>query len=259
VERSKPRIDTSTLASLIFRTPELDKAQIGNLLVGNDDLMRRFLERFYFLEIRLDEALRMFLLAVRLPASPDSSDYLLQGFAERYWTINRHTMGEDRDFTYALVKSIIQLNDAWYGIYGFSTPNHAITFDIWVGSLRGRDVGTGMLRGIYEGIKGERLGEAICAGDAREERRVEVIPKVPGRLTVGEWSEVVRVKIDQVDVGFGVRLLGEGMEFEPEILDFSTSTEVGFRFRGTGLGVKSIVFHRLGSNAYVFCQVICLS
>lgn len=257
VERSNPRVDAVTLASLIFKTPELDRTQIGMLLAGNDRLMRAFVDRFHFSGIRIDDALRMFLLAVRLPGDPTAGETLLRGFAHRYFEANRDIISYSRDIAEDLVLWIMQLNDSLYGMYGFALPNHAITLDLVISVWQSKDphqlVHQSLLSDIYSSLKAARIDQALMSSqESKYGRQVEMVPsRLPSKMTYEEWSDEIVLRIPERDERFQIRLLGEGLEFQPELLDFGRGREQKFRVRGLSLGTKSILFDRAGANAYV--------
>jgi hypothetical protein len=255
VERSNPRVDTATLANLVFKTAELDKSQIGNLLASDQNLLKGYMELFPFADVRIDTALRMLLLSLRLPSDSLATERLLAGFADQYWIANNHRDSLDKDALTELMKAVIQLNDALYGMYGFATPNHAVTADIWISTWKGRDIDGivpyEVLERIYNGVRAGRLDQALSQEEKHREKKIEVIPKVPARLTLGTWSNEIRIKVEQPNDKLRIRLSGEGLEFEPEWLDFSENNEVGFRVRGSSLGIKSIFFYRVGHDALV--------
>ncbi|WVQ80725.1 hypothetical protein IAT38_002830 [Cryptococcus sp. DSM 104549] len=257
VERSNPKVDSVTLASLIFKTPELDKAQIGAILAGNEVLMRAFVERFHFVGVRIDEALRLFLLSLRLPTEPTSCETLLRGFAHSYHEANVKRVTYDRELAADLVLAIIQFNDMLYSTFGFALPNHAITRETFISAFRSKDpqglVPDELLRDVYTSIRGQRLVQALSAVEAPLAREVVVTPaRIPPKLTYNVWSERIYVSIPTADPLFKIKLHGEGLEFDPPMLDFTTSAEESFRVRGTSLGTKSLLFERQGSNAALY-------
>lgn len=255
VERSNPRVDLVTLASLIFKTPELDRTQIGVLLSNDNDLMRAFIDRFHFSGIRIDDALRMFLLAVRLPTEATAAENLLRGFAHRYFEANRDIISFSRELAEDLVLWIMQLNDTLYGMYGFSLPNHAITLDVVISAFQSKDphhlVHPSLLSDIYTSLKRSCIDQALTMEEeSKYGRRVVLNPsKLPSKLTYNVWSDWVTISIPERDDQFQIRLLGEGLEFEPTILEFGRTKEQRFRVKGSSLGTKSILFDRSGSNA----------
>lgn len=254
VERSTNRFDSITLASLLFKTPELDKTQLGYLLCSNEKLLRAYIDRFKFHGVRIDEALRAFLLSIRMPQDPNDSETLLRVFAYRYFEINRDIVSFDRDLAADLVLSIVQLNDALYGTFGFALPNHAITKDIFVSAFHSKDprllVPDDLLGTIYSSIRSQALIQSLGSNQASQARGWTVTPsRHQTRLTYGVWSDPIEITIPHADPSFRLKLLGQGLECDPPMLDFASSPVQTFRVKGTSLGSKSLLFVRSGLNA----------
>ena len=263
VERSANKFDASTLAALLFKTPELDGAQLGMLLGDNEKLLHSFIDRFHFTGIQIDQALRMFLLSIRMPNDPNDSEDLFRGFAARYFEANRDIVSYDRDLASDLVLAMIQLNDALYGTFGFALPNRSITKEVFISAFHSKDhrtlVSDNLLSTVYDSIHSQPLDQALSYREANHARDVFVTPsRYQSRLTYGGWSEPVYISIPQADPEFRVRLLGEGLEFDPPLLDFTDDYEVSFRVRGTSLGPKTMLFERTGENALVPLPLQCI-
>ena len=246
VERSNPRVDVVTLASLLFKTPELDRTQLGVLLAGNDKLLKAFIDRFHFADVRVDDALRVLLLALRLPQ--EGGEAILQGFAQKYFEANRSIPGYDQVIETDLVLAITQLNDALYGMYGFAPRTVDFTEEAFVNDWRSKDprgiVADETLMDIYGSIRSNSLAPSEDTG-----YEVEMTPsKFPSRLTCGRWSDEIKIAMPKPDPDLEIKLLGDGLEFEPKVLHFH-GKEAVFRVRGTSLGQKSILFCRTGRNA----------
>ncbi len=282
-ERSQLQGDHATLASLLFKTPELDKEQLGAYLARRDKqaLLRAFVDRFHFQGVRIDDSLRMFLLSIRLPSATIACEALLYALAERWVAANRASVSFDAALAGELVLAIMQvristrsvifghvmtlicvsyhaqLNDAvnpgsGFGSFAFANP--AISIDDFVGAFRTKDieasVPTDLLEAIYMSIKRESLAQSLASSDARLLRQVIMTPaRLPTRLTLGQWSERIFVSIPKPDARFEVRLHGEGLAFDPPYLDFTSSTEESFRVMGTTLGARSFLMSRVGTNA----------
>ena len=224
VERSSPKVDSATLASLIFKTPELDRRQVGAFLSSDVRVLRAYVDRFHLRGIRIDDALRIFLLSIQL-----ESDVLLQGFAERYAAANEM----DQQFVMEVVWAMMQLND---------TPRSLTDFK---NLIRSSDplLDDEMLADIYDSIQTMPLNQAA---NSVEERPVAVTMR--SKVTIGAWSEMFSVSIPAPDPEFRVRLLGDGLEFDPPVLDFLTSRAF-FRVKGSALGTRTVLFDRIGPNA----------
>lgn len=253
-ERSNPKVDAPTLASLIFKTAELDKDKIGTLLAGNDKLLRAFLERFHFTGVRIDDALRMFLLSLRLPTESQPAVILLKGFARRYVESNTGEITFDVDMAADLVMSIMQLNDILHDMYGYAHPNPQITESSFIRSFQSRDpehtVPTELLGEIFRSLQAGCLDQALSAEEKDQERDVVVGPtRLPTKLTYNIWSEEIQISIPEPDPALKIRLWGEGLEFDPPVLHFAESKTRHFRVKGAVLGTKSMIFERTGANA----------
>lgn len=254
VERSAARFDATTLASLLFKTPDLDKAQLGRLLGGNEKLLKAFIHRFHFTGIRIDQALRMFLLSIRMPHDPNDAEALLRQFAYRYFDANQDLVSYDRELAAELVMATIQLNDSLYGTFGFTLPNRAITQDIFISAFHSKDpralVHDDLLARIFTSIYSRSLVQPLPSDENNRLRDIIVTPnRHQTRLTYGVWSEPIYISIPHADPSFEIKLIGEGLEFDPPLLDFERHSEVSFRVRGISLGTKTLLFERVGPNA----------
>ena len=255
VDRSSPKVDTTTLASLIFKTPELDKEKTGLLLSTNEAALTSFVDRFHLSGVVVEDAIRMFLLSVRLPGDPMATDTLLRGFADRYFEANSSLALFPRHLVYDLVIGMLELDDSLHGgTFGFALPNRAITAEVFIESFHSKDtqhlVPDDRLRSVFTSIYNNRLTQALSSEDAATLRSIDFVPpQLPARLTYNTWSDAVAVRIPTIDRDFRLRLMGEGLQFDPSVLDFQTNNEAVFRVRGVLLGTKSILFDRLGPNA----------
>ncbi|EIW73642.1 hypothetical protein TREMEDRAFT_67472 [Tremella mesenterica DSM 1558] len=257
IERSNPRVDTMALASLIFKTPELDKTQLGILLSKNESLRNHYIDRFHFTNIRLDEALRMLLLSIRLPSDMLSSEELLRCFSYRYHLSNRQNFTFSQELTYELVLSMMQLNDAIYSTFGFALPNHSITRDVFISAFRSKDrhssIPETLLIEMYGSIRHSSLLNSLSKDQSSHLRQINMIPnRLPTKLSFNIWSDTIRIIIPQPDPNFKIKLYGEGIEFDPPLLDFSSSSEMTFRIKGISLGPKTLLFQRKGQNAMLY-------
>ena len=220
--------------------------------------MEAFVDRFHFTRVRIDNALRMFLLSLRLPAERKASEILISGFVRGYTHANRETIAYDIDMGIGLVLSIMQLNDKLYGIYGFAKATGHSAEDEFVMTWQEQDpqelVSKEVLVGIYRSIKHQPLARALDSeAEKTQSRKVVIEPaRFPPKLTYNIWSEDICVSIPSLDPYLGIRLSGEGLEFEPPVLNFSHQPHAIFRVRGSSIGLKSIIFDRFDRNACVF-------
>jgi hypothetical protein len=253
-ERFGVNIDEATMAALVFKTPGFDKAQIGKLLCDNDKLKTAFLERFNFASVPIDEALRIFLLSLRLPPDANASQDLLHAFSQHWHKSNRNSLAYDSGKASDLVASMIQLNDALYGSFGRTSVNKAITLDVFTKSFDLKDpesqVPKNLLAEIYASIRKNALVHALSPREQGQALKVKVSPaSLSRKLTYGVWSDRICISIPEPDTAFQINLHGHGLDFDPPALDFSSSADQSFRVKGTSLGSKSMLFARLGANA----------
>lgn len=79
--------DTESLAAFFFeRSGRLNKKTLGEFLAKPEsiDILKAFINRFDFNELRPDEALRILLKAFRLPGEAQQIDRIVECFADRY-------------------------------------------------------------------------------------------------------------------------------------------------------------------------------
>lgn len=249
-ERFGVKVDATTIASLLYNTPEFDRAQIGKMLCGDDKLKAAFLDRFNFTGVPIDEALRIFLLSLRLPSDSSASQGLLQAFAHTYQQVNQHLLPYNGRTAYELVASIIQLNDALYGSFGRTSVNKAITLEVYIKAFQLKDphspVSKTLLAEIYNSLRSNALVHGLSPGEPEFEVSVSCSTKM---LTYDMWSERIYISIPDSDPAFQVNLHGDGLVFDPPSLSFASSAEQSFRVKGISLGPKSMFFARLGANA----------
>lgn len=254
VERSNPRLDTSTLASLLFKTDDLDKTQLGVLLASDPDLLLAYIEMFDFNLVRIDEALRLFMLDVRLPTDIHAAEAVLRGFADGYIAANENSVTFDMALAEDLVLATLELNDMLYSTFGFAFPNHAVSRDTFVAAFESKDplglVPTELLEDIFTSIRGGKLIQGLASHETHLALELIQTPaRLPSKLTYKEWSTSFQLSIPKPDPHFQIKLVGTGLELDPPVLDFSRSKDVSFRVRGTRLGPQTMLFERFGASA----------
>jgi hypothetical protein len=116
--------------STVFRNPDLNRNQVGAYLSvpTNRHILRSYIERFRFSGVRIDDALRMFLMSIRLPHSLEAAQYVL-GVVALQWTETNGNTGFDPSLTLSLVLAIMRLSDALHpgprdqdGLFSFYNP-----------------------------------------------------------------------------------------------------------------------------------------
>ncbi|KAI8364173.1 hypothetical protein BD560DRAFT_403224 [Blakeslea trispora] len=79
---------------------------------------------------------------------------------------------------------------------------------------------------------------------------ITVIPhRLPTRLTKGHPSDPITISIPAPDKGLQIKLRGQDLVFEPNVLDFSESCIQSFTVTGNTLGRTSLMFIKTGDNA----------
>lgn len=79
---------------------------------------------------------------------------------------------------------------------------------------------------------------------------ITVIPhRLPTRLTKGTASDPITISIPAPDAGLQIKLRGQDLVFEPNVLDFSNSCIQTFTITGNTLGRTSLMFIKTGENA----------
>ncbi|CAE6417062.1 unnamed protein product [Rhizoctonia solani] len=260
-EKAKLQNEPATVAQLLFQTTELDRVQLGLVLAhrSSKTILRHFIDRFGFATIRIDHALRIFLLSIVLPSDSGSVDYLLATFATRWFEANSGVVAFDKDLAIRLVLAIMQLNSALHSAYDaqFSFPNRAISVRDFIDAFRTRDVRMlvpdEVLERIYTSVRHQRIDQAQ---DPREDAPVKTVVISPGhlpdRLTCRVASEPITIRIPEPDSNFTIRLYGQDLTFEPSVLDFSDSNEQTFKVVGNSFGTKTMIMARTGPNAALY-------
>ena len=265
LSKSGSAYDPIALGQLLFKSLDLDRTRHGEFLTrrSSKSILKSYLDSFGFIGIRVDTALRVFLLSINVPARTshyNGLEYLLDAFAGRWYEANAKLVDYDKDCAHRLVRAIIQLNELLHG---------GIASEIGPTDHRHREVNTGdfieafrrydpralvtdrLLEEVYASISEERLSHARGSGDNPD---LPVVMKraIPARLTWKVQSEPIIFRLPQVDPNFVIKLYGQDLVFHPPVLNFSRSPEASFRVTGLALGSKSMVICRSGQNAIAY-------
>ncbi|KZS98240.1 hypothetical protein SISNIDRAFT_492609 [Sistotremastrum niveocremeum HHB9708] len=252
------RDDPVGFGSLLFSVQDLDKTQLGYYLSRRQAkaALKAFIDGFGFTGIRIDQALRVFLMSIRLPSMQNLMDNLITGFAGRWYEANAQLVSFDRDLATSLVKAIIHLNDVLHTAQTHDPTFMApitVTARDFIEAFRPYDtrnlVPDDMLERIYGSIYREKLVQALDSLTAHRSAPISVKQPLPDRLTYRAESAPITIRIPHPDPDFCIQLLGHDLLFDPPILDFSRSAEASFKVTGTALGTKSMIMSRSGANA----------
>lgn len=113
IQRGVIKEDAVSIAKVLFMTTELDKKQIGLYLsrTENVKVLKSFIDRFKFHHCRIDDALRVFMLSIRLPNDLQAVEVLLATFASQWSAVNQ-AIGISQPLALRLIKALFGLNDA---------------------------------------------------------------------------------------------------------------------------------------------------
>lgn len=251
--------DSSFIADVLFRTHELDRAQLGDYLArrNNREVLHSFVDKFSFVGIRIDFALRIFLLSILLSdnAEPRSLENLLYGFATRWFVANSSTITFDKECVTRLVVSLVLLNASLHMTQTHHQP--PATPQDFYDAVRAYDIRHSikedLLEDIYEAVKQEKISAPKETPGETRGLSVAILGATnPMHFIHRVKSDVVRVRLPAADPNLRIHLLGQDLLFDPPTLHFSNSPEATFRVTGTTLGKKSIVYWRAGANAHLY-------
>ncbi|KAF8441489.1 hypothetical protein L210DRAFT_3398578 [Boletus edulis BED1] len=260
--------DPVALAQLLFRTPEIDRARLGDYLSRRTSrvVLKHYLDVFGFTGVRVDKALRIFLQTINVPtratqgASP--LDILLDSFASRWYDANGKQVAYDKDLAYRFSRAIVQLNEVLHGGISqeFGSTRYVgrnVTARDFLDAFRRHDprglLSDDILSDVYASIYREPLSQARHpSSNGPTEITVTFKRTLPSRLTYKVQSEPVVIRIPQADPNFTIELFGHNLAFEPPVLSFAKSSEASFRVTGTLFGLTTLLMLRSGSNALLY-------
>ena len=145
------RSELAALASFLRYTPGLDKTMIGQFIAepgaASAMLLEEYLSLFDFHGQSLDDALRMFIEAFRLPVEAQQIDRVLQAFALQY---HRHnpTLLAHPDVVHTLSFSLIMLNTDAHN----DQIRNKMTLEQFINNNRGINAGGDVPRQLLEGL-----------------------------------------------------------------------------------------------------------
>ncbi|GAA0168592.1 guanyl-nucleotide exchange factor [Lithospermum erythrorhizon] len=103
----------ASVAEFLKRTPNLNKAMIGDYLGQHEDfplaVMHAYVDSMNFSGLKFDAAIREFLKGFRLPGEAQKIDRIMEKFAERYCADNPDIF-KNADTAYVLAYAVIMLN-----------------------------------------------------------------------------------------------------------------------------------------------------
>ncbi|KAJ7084475.1 hypothetical protein B0H15DRAFT_784057 [Mycena belliarum] len=257
--------DPIILGQVLFKTLDLDRARLGDYLSRRTSkvVLKAYVDSFRFVGVRVDKALRAFLLSVNVPSKTvynvTALDYLLDAFASRWYEANARIVAYDKDLAIRLVRALVQLNDFLHG--GISKeagptayPQRVINGRDFIDAFRRYDprylVSDELLEDVFDSIRQESLSQARSSSNAGPTDVAIMIKRpLPTRLTYKVQSDPIILRIPHADPGLTIQLFGQDLVFDPPALTFARSSEASFRLTGTSLGAKALIMCRSGPNA----------
>ncbi|BGP33123.1 hypothetical protein JCM10296v2_004912 [Rhodotorula toruloides] len=256
--------DGPTIANLLFRNTDLNRNQLGVYLANPNhrSVLRAYTERFRFAGVRIDDAIRLFLMSVRLPYDVKAAEYVLGVFAS-IWAEANPASGFDPAVTLSLVMALLRLSDALHGTDGpdgrfFNAPKPQVppNVDQFIEAFREADprsvVSEDLLSRVYTSVRRERIEHAsdnsIFSMTPDIEATIEPA-KLPTQLIYRVPSETFTITIPEPDPRFTIKLHGNDLQFDPPVLSFARSNKQSFRVTGTALGVRVMMLIKRGANA----------
>ncbi|XP_059214826.1 Golgi-specific brefeldin A-resistance guanine nucleotide exchange factor 1 isoform X2 [Centropristis striata] len=154
-------LDNSQVAQWLRENPRLDKKMIGEYISDrkNMELLDSFVNTFTFQGLRIDEALRLYLEAFRLPGEAPVIQRLLETFTDNWHKVNGSPFMTN-DAGFALAYAVIMLNTDQHN-HNVRKQNIPMTIEQFKKNLKGvngnKDFDQDMLEDIYNAIKNEEI------------------------------------------------------------------------------------------------------
>lgn len=149
------------LINYLKETPSLDKKVIGDFLSNRKNILilEKFIESFNFSNLRIDEALRLFLETFRLPGEAPLISNILEIFS-RHWRKSNSEMFANDDAAFTLAYAIIMLNVDQHN-HNVKKQSNPMSFDDFKKNLSkvngGGNFEEKLLEEIYLAIKNDEI------------------------------------------------------------------------------------------------------
>ncbi|XP_053547934.1 Golgi-specific brefeldin A-resistance guanine nucleotide exchange factor 1 isoform X3 [Bombina bombina] len=154
-------MDNNEVAQWLRENPRLDKKMIGEFISDRKhiDLLESFVGTFLFQGLRVDEALRLYLEAFRLPGEAPVIHRLLEFFTE-HWRKSNGMPFAHSDACFALAYAVIMLNTDQHN-HNVRKQSVPMTLEEFRKNLKGvnggKDFDQDMLEDIYHAIKNDEI------------------------------------------------------------------------------------------------------
>ncbi|XP_066304243.1 Golgi-specific brefeldin A-resistance guanine nucleotide exchange factor 1-like isoform X1 [Branchiostoma lanceolatum] len=154
-------LDPVEVATFLRENPRLDKKMIADYISDrrNKTVMETYVKSFDFEHTRIDEALRMYLEAFRLPGEAPVISMLLEEFSEHWHNCNSKPFA-NADAAFTLAYAIIMLNVDQHN-HNVKKQNIPMTVEEFKKNLHNvngqRDFDSDMLDEVYTAIKNDEI------------------------------------------------------------------------------------------------------
>lgn len=130
--------DAAEIVRFVRQNPHLDKNQLGEYISNrkNLEILEAYVKSFDFHGLRIDESLRMFLEAFRLPGEAPVISLIVEHFADHWQRINDDPL-QDADAAFTLAYAVIMLNVDQHN-KNATKNNDPMTLEEFTRNLRGR-------------------------------------------------------------------------------------------------------------------------
>ena len=156
-----PALFSEQLIRYLRETPALDKKQLGEYLSKrqHSSILELFVKSFSFAGLRIDEALRMFLEAFRLPGEAPLISLVLEHFATHWRTSNDgQFVNDDAAFTLAYAIIMLNVDQHNHNVKKQSTPMVVEEFKKNLKNVNGgTNFDEALLEEIYTAVRTEEI------------------------------------------------------------------------------------------------------
>ncbi|KAF8530419.1 Sec7 domain-containing protein, partial [Hysterangium stoloniferum] len=255
--------DQTALGKLLFNTVELDRTRLGAYLTkkARRDVLKAYIDCFGFTGVRIDHALRTFILTLRLPNdTPEHTrQHLLETFAVKWFEVNSQTVTFAQDVARKLVKLLVHFDELFpkYNMlrqsdYSSHQQELHAAWERMFPQVDRTAISDEVVHDMYSCLKKDPLR---WASDDPSQLLTTISFKrsPPNHLVLRTQSDPIILRIPHPDPELRIQLFSSnGLVFDPPELTFARSTEVAFRVTGTTLGPKSIVLSFRGAHAHMY-------
>ncbi|VEL09639.1 unnamed protein product [Protopolystoma xenopodis] len=133
-------LDPNEMARFLSDNPLIDKRTIGDYLSTkkNSAVLTAFVSNLNFVEVRIDEALRQYVEAFRLPGEAPLIQHLLEHFADAWFQTNGAPFANS-DAAFTLAYAILMLNTDQHNPNS-KKQNIPMTVEDFKRNLKGKEI-----------------------------------------------------------------------------------------------------------------------